>query len=184
MFYFLDKESVGMMFALQIAITFVLGPTSPLVWAMYADTADYSEWKTGRRATGLVFSAATFSQKAGWTIGGALAGWLLGYYGFKANVPASEETQYGIRMMMSFIPAVSSFLAAAFMFIYRLDEKTMTTIETELAQRKQTLPPADDGTAAHVDGPEPSDKPGGTKSEQMPQAEPQPPTQLPQDKTQ
>ncbi len=143
MFYFLDKESIGMMFALQVGICFVLGPTSPLVWAMYADTADYSEWKTGRRATGLVFSAATFSQKAGWTIGGTLAGWLLGYYGFRANVPASEETLFGIRMMMSFIPAVASFAAAGFMILYKLDEKTMNTIETELARRKgEALPGA------------------------------------------
>jgi glycoside/pentoside/hexuronide:cation symporter, GPH family len=44
-----------------------------LLWAMYADTADYAEWKKGRRATGLIFSASTMSQKFGWAFGAFLA---------------------------------------------------------------------------------------------------------------
>ncbi len=136
LFYFPGKDDIVLMFILQIIICFVLGPTSPLVWAMYADSADYSEWRTGRRATGLVFSAATFAQKFGWTVGGTLAGWMLAYFGFVANVEQTPGTLTGIRLMMSFIPAVVSFAGAIFVLLYKLDEKTMNTIETELAQRK------------------------------------------------
>jgi GPH family glycoside/pentoside/hexuronide:cation symporter len=103
---------------------------------MYADAADYSEWKTGRRATGLVFSASSMSQKFGWTIGGALAGWLLGYYGFKANVVQSIEAQNGIRMMLSFFPAIGALLGAVFMFIYPLSEKKILKISSELQEHR------------------------------------------------
>jgi GPH family glycoside/pentoside/hexuronide:cation symporter len=99
---------------------------------MYADTADYSEWKSKRRATGLLFSASSMTQKFGWTIGGALTGWLLGYYGFHANVVQTETAQTGIRMMLSLIPAVGTLLGAVTMFLYPLNEKAMTKISSEL----------------------------------------------------
>ncbi|MGE5395727.1 MAG: MFS transporter, partial [Candidatus Saccharibacteria bacterium] len=133
LFYFIDRSNVTLIFIAQFFISLCAGITFPLLWSMYADTADYSEWKTQRRATGLVFSASSMSQKFGWTIGGALAGWLLGYYGFKANVVQSETAQNGIRMMLSFFPAIGTLLAAAFMFIYPLNEKMMGKISTELA---------------------------------------------------
>lgn len=136
LFYFAEQQDIKLMFALHILISFVLGPTSPLVWAMYADSADYSEWKTGRRATGLVFSAATFAQKFGWTVGGAMAGWLLAYFGYKANVEQTPETLGGIRLMMSFIPASVSIFGAVFVLFYRLDESLMKKIEKELTERK------------------------------------------------
>jgi GPH family glycoside/pentoside/hexuronide:cation symporter len=135
-FYFLKPQDIALMFILQVLLSFVLGPTSPLVWAMYADAADYSEWRTGRRATGLVFSAASFAIKFGWTIGGALAGWLLAYFGFRANVEQTPNTLTGICLMMSFIPAFASALAAVFVMFYKLDEPTMEKIAEELAARR------------------------------------------------
>ena len=135
-FYWLDKEHTTLIFVFQFIISICAGIIFPLLWAMYADTADYSEWKTGRRATGLVFSASSMSQKFGWTIGGALAGWLLGYYGFHANVEQTPEVQTGIRMMLSFIPAVGTALSVFFIFLYPLNEKLMSQIESELADRR------------------------------------------------
>jgi GPH family glycoside/pentoside/hexuronide:cation symporter len=137
-FYWLDRESVNLIFIFQFLISMSAGIIFPLVWSMYADAADYSEWKTGRRATGLVFSASSMSQKFGWTLGGALAGWLLGYYGFKANVVQTETAQTGIKMMLSFFPAIGTFLGAFFMFIYPLSEKKMMKISAELAVRRET----------------------------------------------
>ncbi len=137
LFYFLKSEQIILMFVLQVLVSFIIGPTSPIVWAMYADTADYSEYKTGRRATGLVFSASTMAQKFGWTIGGAIAGWMLAYFGFKANVIQSAETRNGIRLMMSFIPAIGSVLAGGLMIFYKLDEATMQNIEGVLESRRE-----------------------------------------------
>ena len=136
-FYLVPKEQIVAVFALHIIISTVMGPTAPLIWAMYADTADYSEWKSGRRATGLVFSAATFAQKFGWTIGGAIGGWLLAYYGFKANVEQTAETQNGIRLMISIIPAIGALLSTLTVRFYKLDDQLMKTIEIELKERKK-----------------------------------------------
>jgi GPH family glycoside/pentoside/hexuronide:cation symporter len=106
---------------------------------MYADIADYSEWKTGRRATGLVFSSSSMSQKFGWTLGGALTGWLLAYYGFKANVVQTVEAQNGIRLMLSFYPAIGTVLSVVLIFIYPLNEKIVDKISTDLnIKRKNT----------------------------------------------
>ncbi len=79
-FYGLQGNHVVYIFILQFFISISAGIIFPLVWSMYADTADYSEWKNKRRATGLVFSAASMSQKFGASIGIALAGWLLSFY--------------------------------------------------------------------------------------------------------
>jgi glycoside/pentoside/hexuronide:cation symporter, GPH family len=62
LFYFVPKDQLWLIWASQVVISFVSAPTAPLVWAMYADTADYSEWKSGRRATGLVFSPVGCSR--------------------------------------------------------------------------------------------------------------------------
>jgi GPH family glycoside/pentoside/hexuronide:cation symporter len=136
-FYFIDRSNTTLIFVMQFLISLCAGITFPLIWSMYADTADYSEWKTKRRATGLVFSASSMSQKFGWTLGGALAGWLLGYYGFKANVEQTVTAQNGIRMMLSFYPAIGTLLGVGFMFIYPLNEKMMRKISGELAALRE-----------------------------------------------
>jgi len=136
-FYFCTKEQVVFVYVLQAMISFCAGIIFPLLWSMYADTADYSEWKTGRRATGLVFSASSMSQKLGWTLGGSLTLWLLGFFGFQANVDQNPETINGIKYMLSFIPAIGALISGIFMYFYKLDEKTLKTIETDLEQRRK-----------------------------------------------
>jgi GPH family glycoside/pentoside/hexuronide:cation symporter len=131
-FYFIDRSNTTLIFVMQFLISLSAGITFPLIWSMYADAADYSEWKTKRRATGLIFSASSMSQKFGWTLGGALAGWLLGYYGFKANVEQTVTAQNGIRMMLSFYPAIGTLMGVGFMMIYPLNEKMMAKISSEL----------------------------------------------------
>jgi GPH family glycoside/pentoside/hexuronide:cation symporter len=136
LFYFVPLSNVPLIFLTHIAISTLFAPTSPLLWAFYADTADYSEWENGRRATGLVFSAASFSQKLGWALGSSLFLWLIGSVGFHANVQQSFQVQNGIRYMMSFFPAVVGFLSAGAALLYKLDDKMMIEIEGDLKQRK------------------------------------------------
>lgn len=125
LFFWIGKEYLALIFILQFAISFCAGIIFPLLWSMYADIADYSSLKTGRRATGLIFSSSSMSQKLGWAIGGALTGWLLGLYGFKANAVQSGHAQLGIRLMLSFIPAVGSFFSFIFILMYPLNEKIL-----------------------------------------------------------
>ncbi len=135
-FYFVPTSNIGVIWVANTLISFVAAPTAPLVWAMYADTADYSEWKCGRRATGLTFSAASFAQKLGWAIGGAGTGWLLAFFGYQAGVAQGAQTVHGIVLMMSFIPAAGAVVALAALWFYELDEATVQRMGEELARRR------------------------------------------------
>lgn len=137
-FYLVPMGSLPLVFTLHFLISSLFAPTSPLLWSFYADTADYSEWRTGRRATGLVFSAASFSQKLGWSVGSALSAWMLGLFGYQANVAQTADSQTGIRLLMSVVPGVLGLLSAAAIFFYTLDDPTMEKIGRELEERKQT----------------------------------------------
>jgi len=130
--YWLKPEQIELIFGLNIIIGISAGIVLPLIWSMYADIADFSEWKTGRRATGLIFSSSSMSQKMGWTLGGAIAGWILSAYGFEANAEQTAESLKGIRLMLSFFPAIGALLSAVFIFFYKLNENFMKKIEAEL----------------------------------------------------
>lgn len=135
-FYWLDKNQLALIFIFQFFISVCAGIIFPLLWSMYADISDYSEWKTGRRATGLIFSSSSMSQKLGWTVGGALTGWLLAAFGFEANVAQSHETQNGIRLMLSLLPAAGALLSAVFIALYPLSEKKITEITAALKEKR------------------------------------------------
>ena len=131
-------------YVLMVVVSFVgavlSGPTPVLVWSMYADCADYGEWRSGRRTTALVFSASQFAQKLGLAVGAGLSGWILSLYGFVANADQSDEAMLGIRLMFSVFPAVLAFLSAAAILFYRLDGATVARMETELAERRAGAP--------------------------------------------
>lgn len=135
-FYFLRPENVLLIYLLNIIFSFSFGPVSVLQWAMYTDTADYSEWKNKRRATGLIMAASLFALKVGLTLGGAIVGWSLALFGFVANQDQSPETLNGIIMLMSFIPAVFGFIGGGLMLFYPLTNKMMEKIEEDLIARR------------------------------------------------
>lgn len=137
-FYWFTPDQLLLIFIFQVLISICAGIVFPLLWSMYADIADYSELKTGRRATGLIFSSSSMSQKFGWTIGGALTGWLLSYFGFEANVVQTEYAQSGIRMMLSFFPAIGTVLSVLFIAVYPLSEVKVKEIESELIVKRNT----------------------------------------------
>jgi len=135
--YFAGPKSLGIIFGTNLIGSLLAASLNPLIWAMYADTADYSEWKFGSRATGLIFSAGTFAQKMGWAIGGGVAGWLLAFFGYRANIAQNTGTIFGIRLSVSLLPAVASVLTAVVITLYNLDAKLMDEIGTELKVRRE-----------------------------------------------
>ena len=135
-FFWFDKSNLALIFVFQILISICAGSIFPLLWSMYADCADYSELKTGNRATGLIFSSSSMSQKFGWAIGTALTGWLLGYFGFQANETQNPETINGIKMFLSFLPAVGTVLSVIFIAFYPLNEKRVKEIGDELKEKR------------------------------------------------
>ncbi|MEX0298404.1 MAG: MFS transporter [Kordiimonas sp.] len=135
-FYFIPRDSVTVMFVLQAAIGLCLGPKSPLVFSMYADTADYSEWRTGRRATAMIFSAAAFAQKLGGALAGATIGWVLASIGYVANELQSDASETGIVLLMTVVPGAFALLAVLCIRLYSLSEKQVLQINKDLAERK------------------------------------------------
>ena len=135
-YYILPANALVPIFGLQVLISFLMGPMSPIIWSIYTDCADFSEWKNNRRATGLVMSASTFAQGLGWTIAGVASGWLLQGFGYVANQDQTPLTIKGILLMMSIIPAVLLLLGMIIMAFYPLNEKKMKAIELDLLERR------------------------------------------------
>jgi GPH family glycoside/pentoside/hexuronide:cation symporter len=131
-FFFIPPTATATMFTVNIIANILAGPTPALVWALYTDVADYGEWKYGRRATGLVFSAAMFAQKMGLTIGGAAAGWMLAAFGFVANTTQSPEALMGIRIMFCIIPGALAIANGIILLFYPLSTRKTAQMHREL----------------------------------------------------
>lgn len=135
-YYFLTPDQMGLIYALNIAVAFLLGPCAPLIFVMFTDTADYGEWKTGRRTTGLVMAAAMLALKFGGAIGGYANGMILEASGFVANTVQDAQALEGILLLMGLIPAATCIGAALLALLYPLGEKQLREIERELASRR------------------------------------------------
>jgi GPH family glycoside/pentoside/hexuronide:cation symporter len=137
--FFLTSEQLPLLFLFQVTGSITGGPLSVLLWAMYADTADYGEWKRGRRTTGLVFSASTMSQKIGWAFGAFVALTLMSKVGFEPNQAQSPESLHGLILLFSLIPAAFGVLAAIIAFFYPLNDKRVDQIVSELQERRKAI---------------------------------------------
>jgi GPH family glycoside/pentoside/hexuronide:cation symporter len=136
-FYFIPRDMYGLMLAVNAAGSFMMGPTSALVWSMYGDVADYGQVRFGRRSTGLIHSASLFALKTGTVIAGSLGGWLLAVFGFVPNQPQSEKALGGILLMFTIIPAFFAIGKAVALFFYPLNRRNVLENEQELARRKE-----------------------------------------------
>jgi GPH family glycoside/pentoside/hexuronide:cation symporter len=135
-FWFARPSDLVLIFAVQIVSSFVIGFNSPLVFAMFADTADHAEWRTGRRTTGLVFASAIFATKIGVAVGAWMFGLVLAFFGYVPNVAQTARSLHGIILSTSWIPCVMLVLAAALMMLYPLNDSLMVKIEGELKTRR------------------------------------------------
>ncbi len=139
-FYFIPEDAFGLMLTNQILLSFVAAPMMPIFWSMIADTADYGAVKFGHRSTGVIFSAGTASQKIGWSIGPAVAMWILGSSGFVANASQSPETIGTLTLLMSLIPAAFAVATAIATLFYRIDKTMEKELEAALlAEREADL---------------------------------------------
>jgi len=130
--FFVTSDQLVMAFTLYILWNFTLQIATPLLWAKMADTVDYGQWKTGIRITGMVYSAIVFFIKMGLALGGAIAGWLLAYYGYQADVVQTPETLNGLLLSFSLYPAIGSLMVAFVMRWYTLDNQKIEQIQKEI----------------------------------------------------
>lgn len=139
-FYFFDPRNQALIVTHQIVTTLIGAPLMPLFWSMIADTADYGAWKFGQRSTGLLFSAGTFSQKIGWSIGPAASAWTLAYYGFIANVPQNPQTLQALRLMMSIYPGLALLAATFVAGFYKINSHMEKELELAMQTRATAAP--------------------------------------------
>ncbi|MGB2870195.1 MAG: MFS transporter [Bacteroidota bacterium] len=139
LFIFLPASAIGATFVLNLFKSLAYGPTIPLLWAMMADVADFAEWKTNRRATGVVFAGIVFALKAGLGLGGAICGWFLSLYGYAPNVAQSEHALFGIRMTASIYPAITFSIGVVALMFYGINKKLNLQIQDELIERRKSF---------------------------------------------
>jgi GPH family glycoside/pentoside/hexuronide:cation symporter len=138
LFYFCTPNTILLIFVLGTLGEFFAAPVVTLFFSMLADTADYSEWKNGRRATGLVFSAGTVAMKFGSGIAGAATGWILMTFGYVANTIQTAEALLGIRLLMSLFPALTALAIILLFQFYRIDENLLKQIEGDLIKQRNS----------------------------------------------
>ena len=146
-FYFFSPKNVTLMFVSQILHGFFYGITIPLLWAMIADVADYSEWKNNRRATAIIFSAMMVGLKSGLSIGGALVTWILGLYGYVnkdavavgQKIIQPETVAQGAKMLISIYASIPFLIAVALLIFYEINKSLEVKIEHDLKERRNNI---------------------------------------------
>lgn len=136
-FYFLSPTNTTGMIALTIIGSMVYAPTIPLVWAIFADVADYSELKTGRRFTGMVFATIGFALKAGLALGSASFLWIMeGFFHYDTKLPSAPDAVAGYRATAGLVVGILFALCTALLIAYQLNKRTTIEMADELAARR------------------------------------------------
>jgi glycoside/pentoside/hexuronide:cation symporter, GPH family len=136
-FILLPADAIGATFVLEYIRALTYAPTIPLIWAMFADVADFAEWKTGRRTTGVIFATILFGLKTGLSLGGATAGWLLSGYGYRPNAVQTPHALEGIRMTISIYPSILFLIVIVCLIVYKIGKTLNLQIQDELAERRK-----------------------------------------------
>jgi len=122
----------------EILRQFSFGISGPVLWSMMGDVADYGEWKTGRRASGIVTSAVVFALWMGLTFGQAIVGWLFSFYGYVAKAETqTADAIHGVVLTGGLYAGVAFLIAAALLLIYPLNRAENKKIADELIARRK-----------------------------------------------
>ncbi len=146
--YFVPYTNIWGVFTVEWLGALAYAPTIPLLWVLFADVVDYTEWKTGRRITGLIYATFFFALKAGLSLGGALAGWVLSAFGYDATKEITASAVTGIVLTLTIIPGIVAIGCAACMLMFRITKQMNHEIAEELAARRARAAEAAMGTTA------------------------------------
>jgi glycoside/pentoside/hexuronide:cation symporter, GPH family len=137
-FYLLGPTNVVGMIVLTILIAIAYAPTIPLIWAIYADVADYSEWKTGRRFTGIVFATIGFALKSGLALGSSSFLWIMaGLFSYDTQLPDAVEALAGFRASSGIIVGLMFALCTTLLTVYPINKNMTIQMADELAERRK-----------------------------------------------
>jgi glycoside/pentoside/hexuronide:cation symporter, GPH family len=137
-FYLLQPTQVGGMMAMTIIISVCYAPTIPLLWSMFADVADYSEWKTGRRFTGIVFATIGFALKAGLAFGSAFFLWIMSWmFAYDSKMPDMPQAVNGFRFCSGIVVSILFGICTLLLLSYTLNKRTTIEMADELTERRK-----------------------------------------------
>jgi GPH family glycoside/pentoside/hexuronide:cation symporter len=135
--YLLPPDAVNGMVLLTIVGAAVYAPTIPLIWAIYADVADYSEWKTGRRFTGIVFATIGFTLKTGLALGSFSFLWIMaGFFHYDTKFPDDPAAVAGFRATTGLVVGILFVLCTVLLCTYKLNKQATIQMADELAERR------------------------------------------------
>lgn len=134
--FYIPPEQYALIVVVHSIGIMTFGVIITLLFSMYTDCAEFSEWRTGKQTAGLIVSASMFSLKFGSAVGGAIPGFILAGFGFVANEIQTDSAITGIRLMFNLLPALFFLTAGGIMMWYRIDRATLKQVEEELAERR------------------------------------------------
>lgn len=137
LFYLIPPDNYPMMIALHCLISVISGPIPVLIYVLYAELADYIEWKSGRKVMALVYSTMTTGVKVGLTLGVSIAGYLLGLAGYVANQDQTPQALEAIVLLATIVPGICAVLSGLCIVLYPVTDKDMKVVEKELAARRK-----------------------------------------------
>jgi len=136
-FYLLAPTNTVGMVVLTFVGSVVYAPTIPLIWAIYADVADYSEWKTGHRFTGMVFASIGFALKSGLALGSASFLWIMaGFFGYDTKLPDAPQAVAGYRACSGIVVGILFAICTVLLLCYQLNKRVTIQMADELAERR------------------------------------------------
>ena len=135
LFVIVPSDKVGWAFGLNILKSLAYAPTIPLLWAMMADVADFSEWKNHRRATGFVFAGIVFALKAGLGFGGAICGWIIDLFGYVPNASRADQA-FGDHFSKYF-PCHNIFIGVGALSFYTISKSLNEKVQNDLTERRK-----------------------------------------------
>jgi Na+/melibiose symporter-like transporter len=128
------------MFGITAFVSIVYAPTIPLTWAIFADVADYSEWKTGRRFTGMVFATIGFALKSGLALGSAGFLWIMaGFFNYDTKLPDAAQAMQGYRVCSGILVGILFAICTVLLACYQLNKKLTIQMADELALRRSKI---------------------------------------------
>jgi Na+/melibiose symporter-like transporter len=137
-FYLLKPTDVNGMVILTVLSAVVYAPTIPLIWSIFADVADFSEWKTGRRFTGIVFATIGFALKAGLALGSASFLWIMaGLFNYDTKIPSAPDAVAGYRICAGIGVGILFGICTMLLMAYKLNKRVTIQMADELAERRR-----------------------------------------------
>ncbi len=141
-FYLLSPTNIWGMILITAFVSIVYAPTIPLTWAIFADVADYSEWKVGRRFTGMVFATIGFALKAGLALGSASFLLIMQkFFKYDTQMPDAASAVEGYRVCSGIIVGLLFAVCTVLLASYQLNKHLTIQMADELAERRKNLAP-------------------------------------------